>query len=281
MEMFQKKSDSMVTGLFQMIYTQAADTYDAGFSCENYIGVYTPEYGVNSEMETRQSDIQVADFLDKLMDLLFRRGFRCFGDFRPSFDKLVKGLVECVVERPTVARSLMQDRKRPDYLAYHSINTAVYAVSGAHMLGYNSQELEQVARGALLHDAGMASIPTKIFSKSNPLTAEETFKIQQHPEIGASFVMQEEEQVRKIILSHHERYRGGGYPSGTSHRFCGTVASALVSAADAFDAMTSWRVYREARSLDEARLEVIRHGDSNWSQDVSNAFLKGLNRLGC
>lgn len=231
-------------------------------------------------METKHSDTHVIDFLDKLIDLFFRRAFRGYGEFRPTFDKLVKGMVECVVERPARARELISDRRRPDYLSYHSINTAVYAVSAAHVLSYDSAGLETVARGALLHDAGMVSLPSRIFTKPEALSAEETFLVQQHPEMGACWLMEEAEPVRRIILAHHERYRGGGYPTGSSHRFCGTMASALVSAADSYDAMTSWRVYRDSRPAGEARLEVLRQCDTNWPQEAGDAFLKGLNRLG-
>jgi HD-GYP domain-containing protein (c-di-GMP phosphodiesterase class II) len=89
----------------------------------------------------------------------------------------------------------------------------------------------------------------------------------------------EDESIRKIVLSHHEKFKGGGYPHGTSWRFSGNKLSEIVSIADAFDAMTSHRVYRPKLSNMEARLNLMRESDSNWSNEGVEAFLRGLNRL--
>jgi len=137
----------------------------------------------------------------------------------------------------------------------HAINTAIYAVVLAQYLHVTErQEVEDIGRGALLHDIGKTRITTKILDKPGPLTRSEWRVIQGHPETGFQLVTRALGGVPgygHIIAEHHERADGSGYPGG---RRSNQVAldSQLVAIVDAFDALTSDRSYRTASTPFEA-----------------------------
>ncbi len=218
--------------------------------------------------------------LERILEALCRSSYAAHLRVREVMHKLALELVECVVRRPEAAAALLRDRRAEFYLPYHSVNAAIYATSAAHAMDYRGADLALVANGALLHDAGMCEIPATIFNKSAPLTVEESFFIQKHPQRGAELLAGEPEALRAIVRAHHERFRGGGYPRGTSSRFCGDERSMLVSIADAYDAMISHRAYRPARSREEAKTQLLAESGGAWSKPAVEGFLRGLARLG-
>lgn len=236
--------------------------------------------GADKAQETVTEFFRTPLYLEKLMQLLFTSRFARLDEYRVITGKLVNNLVECVETRPDIARRFLRDARKEYYLPYHSINVAVFAVSAAVCLNLDALEKVEVCLGALLHDAGMSHLPVEFFEKSGPLTSEEIFLIQQHPVEGHEQLKNENPHVRKIILSHHEKYRGGGYPRGTSFRFSGDNLAVIVGMADVYDAMTSFRSYREARTPDEARRELLLEAGTQWPKELVEAFIRGLNRLG-
>lgn len=219
-------------------------------------------------------------YLEKLMQILFTSRFARLDEYRVITGKLVNNLVECVERRPDIARRFLRDARQEYYLPYHSINVAVLAVSAAVCLEFDARERVEVCLGGLLHDAGMSELPVELFTKAGPLTPEELFMIQQHPVDGHEKLQNESTHVRKIVLSHHERYRGGGYPRGSSFRFSGDNLAIVVGMADAYDAMTSFRAYRAPLTVDEARRELLLEAGQQWPKELVDAFMRGLNRLG-
>jgi diguanylate cyclase (GGDEF)-like protein len=129
----------------------------------------------------------------------------------------------------------------------------VYAAGIAGALGMPDNEIQGVKTAALLHDIGKLAVPEHILSKPGPLTQEEFQKIRIHPQVGAEIIsgVPFPYPVAPLILSHHERWDGKGYPSGLRGDEI-PLGARILSVVDYFDALMSERPYHKAMSLDAA-----------------------------
>ena len=132
---------------------------------------------------------------------------------------------------------------------------------------------------ALLHDIGKVGIPDAILHKPGPLTADEWKVMRQHPEIGRQILQQAGGifgVLARIVVAHHERWDGAGYPLGLTQESI-PLAARILAVVDSFDAMTARRVYREPLTIEEARQELQRCAGSQYDPEVVDAFLTILN----
>jgi diguanylate cyclase (GGDEF)-like protein/putative nucleotidyltransferase with HDIG domain len=139
----------------------------------------------------------------------------------------------------------------------HIRRVQVYAAGLARALGMNDNEIQGVKTAALLHDIGKLAVPEHILSKPGPLTQEEFQKIRIHPQIGAEIIgaVPFPYPVAPLILSHHERWDGKGYPAGLKGDEI-PLGARILSIVDYFDALTSDRPYHKAMS-EEAALALL------------------------
>src|SRR5437588_4431196 len=135
----------------------------------------------------------------------------------------------------------------------HIRRVQVYATGLARALGMTSNELQGVKTAALLHDIGKLAVPEHILSKPGPLTQEEFQKIRIHPQVGAEIIsgVPFPYPVAPLILSHHERWDGKGYPAGLKGDEI-PLGARILSVVDYFDALMSERPYHKAMSFDAA-----------------------------
>ena len=135
----------------------------------------------------------------------------------------------------------------------HIRRVQVYAAGLAGALGMPDNEIQGVKTAALLHDIGKLAVPEHILSKPGPLTQEEFQKIRIHPQVGAEIIsgVPFPYPVAPLILSHHERWDGKGYPSGLKGDEI-PLGARILSVVDYFDALMSERPYHKAMSLDAA-----------------------------
>ena len=135
----------------------------------------------------------------------------------------------------------------------HCERLARYAVQLGRTLGLPAEDLEALHRGGYLHDVGKIGVPDAVLLKPGPLTAEEFALMKRHPEIGDSLCapLQSLRRVRPIVLGHHERLDGSGYPGGLKGDQVPLLAQ-IVGIVDVFDALTSKRAYRAAWSTEDA-----------------------------
>src|SRR5438034_5830846 len=135
----------------------------------------------------------------------------------------------------------------------HIRRVQVYAAGIACALGMPETEIQGVKTAALLHDIGKLAVPEHILSKPGPLTQEEFQKIRIHPQVGAEIIsgVPFPYPVAPLILSHHERWDGKGYPAGLKGEEI-PLGARILSVVDYFDALMSERPYHKAMSLDAA-----------------------------
>jgi putative two-component system response regulator len=175
-------------------------------------------------------------------------------------------------EKVILTLAKMIDARDP-HTAGHSGRVADYADRIAERMGLDGPTRYEMRRGALFHDLGKIVIPDAILRKPGQLTPDERAIVQEHPVVGHDLLsaMKTMRQTLPIVYHHHERLDGSGYPDGI-YGTAISMAVRIVTVADVFDALTSDRSYREARSLDVA-FAILGEGVEKgyWDRDVVEA----------
>ena len=166
------------------------------------------------------------------------------------------------------------DAKSP-WTAGHSERVTKIALKIGQILGFSSNELEDLRRGALLHDIGKIGVPMDILDKSGNLTNEERKIIQEHPRMGARILqpIAAYAPIIPIVLQHHEHFNGKGYPDGLAGEDI-DLGARILAVADVFDALVSDRPYRKGFDQ-EAILTIIKQeSGKQFDPKVVQAFLE-------
>ncbi len=182
--------------------------------------------------------------------------------------------VETTTVQVLTAAASARDRGTDD----HSHRMVVLAEATARALNQPEEEIHLVRLGALLHDIGKIGIPDAILHKPGPLSEEEWTVMRLHPEIGQRILSQAGGvfiSLARIVVAHHERWDGRGYPAGLEHESI-PLAARILTVIDSYDAMTSCRVYRGSMSPLAAREELQRCSGSQYDPAVVAAFLHVL-----
>ncbi|WP_077211790.1 HD-GYP domain-containing protein [Bacillus dakarensis] len=165
---------------------------------------------------------------------------------------------------------------RDAYTMHHSENVATFSAAIAKKMNLSNELCEIIHIGGLLHDIGKIGIPEEILNKPGKLTNEEYNIIKTHPTIGYDIVKHistfKENGIHDIVLYHHERYDGKGYPNGLKGEKI-PLLSRIVAVADAFDAMSSMRVYRKELELDHILNEIRRNKGTQFDPHIVDVFL--------
>jgi putative nucleotidyltransferase with HDIG domain len=167
---------------------------------------------------------------------------------------------------------------RDFYTRGHSNRVAEYAELCSKEIGLKKDEIEFVQMAAHLHDIGKVGIPDSILKKEEKLTEEEYKIIKKHSELGYRILKNINgfDRFAVVVKHHHERWDGNGYPDNLKGEEIPLI-SRILSVADAFDAITSNRVYRSGLSLEIGVSELLKNSWLQFDGDVVNAFIKGIN----
>jgi diguanylate cyclase (GGDEF)-like protein/putative nucleotidyltransferase with HDIG domain len=160
--------------------------------------------------------------------------------------------------------------------ADHSRTVGRYCALIAEELGLSPERVQRIEVAGILHDIGKIGLPDAILQKPGPLRKTELAEIRTHPEIGAQILGGRGlEDLREWVLAHHERPDGLGYPRGLKDEEIPLEAK-ILAVADAFEAMTADRVYREGVEERAARIELLRCAGEQFDSRVVAAFLSAL-----
>lgn len=228
----------------------------------NYVAIMPLGFFIYKLYENPSGMIYVIMLFGPL--LLARHSFKLYLDSKEQYYKMIKTLTAAI-------------EARDPYTEGHSKRVEYYSERIARKLGYTPGRIEEVKVAALLHDIGKIGIEDAILYKKGSLTGDEWDRIRQHPIIGVKILedVTFPKSVLDAILHHHERYDGSGYPDGLKLDQVTTDAY-ILGAADAFDAMTSDRVYRKALGRDTAIGILRNEKGKQFHPDVAEALISVL-----
>jgi putative nucleotidyltransferase with HDIG domain len=166
------------------------------------------------------------------------------------------------------------DAKSP-WTAGHSERVTEQALKIGQVMGLTPDELEDLHRGALLHDIGKIGIPVALLDKPGRLTDEEYDIIKQHPRIGARIVepIAAYASVIPMVLQHHEHFNGRGYPDGVAGEEL-SVGARILAVADVYDALISDRPYRKGMEMEKTLSIIKENSGTQFDPNAVEAFLK-------
>jgi HD-GYP domain-containing protein (c-di-GMP phosphodiesterase class II) len=168
---------------------------------------------------------------------------------------------------------------RDSYTGGHSNRVAEYSRGTAVYLGLSYAEASTIVMAALLHDIGKIGVPDHVLLKQGKLTEDEFALIKKHPEFGwmALKNVPELEDVSLLLLHHHERVDGGGYPGNLKGDQI-PLGARIIAVSDSFDALTTNRPYRSARTREEALTELYRCRGTQFDPDALDAFANSIQK---
>lgn len=220
------------------------------------------------EEKLKAIDAGVDDFLNKPINI-------------PELRARVKSLLrmkhmnDLLDSADTVISSLANAIEAKDkYTEGHNERVSYYAVALARAVGLSERGLEIVRMAGILHDIGKIGVPDKVLNKRSSLNKLEFNSILSHPEKGQRILnpLHSLMGVREVVLYHHERYDGKGYPHGLEGEQIPFYAR-IMSIADAYDAMTSTRPYRKAFTKSEAIRKLEDKAGQMWDPELVKIFI--------
>jgi response regulator RpfG family c-di-GMP phosphodiesterase len=178
-----------------------------------------------------------------------------------------------VVFNATVEVMVSSIEARDCETQHHCRRAREYTLMLAHRMGLRGTELRDIGWGSLLHDVGKIGVRDSILLKRGPLTPEEWEEMRKHPVIGYQMMSQVSflTGAAEIVLNHHERWDGTGYPYGKRAEEI-PLGARIFMVADAIEAMTSRRVYKGALPFEEAEQEIVRCSGSHFDPAVVDVF---------
>ncbi len=207
---------------------------------------------------------QVIDAADRALDHAKRIGGNrvCLASPEKASESGRDGAILAMDSNPeieSIVYALAATVDARDHYTYdHSKNVGRYAAEIARAIGYSHSDIERIRAAALLHDIGKLNLPDRLFTKSEALTDEEWEMIRRHPGLGVG-ILKHIVGLRgclEAIMFHHERYDGAGYPKGLRGNDI-PLDARIMAVADAYDAITSARCYKESTLCEAEAIEEL------------------------
>ncbi|MCM1182598.1 MAG: HD-GYP domain-containing protein [Roseburia sp.] len=254
---------AMLGPLIQMLWFP--DVLLSVFTCSIAIiiilfSMETPDY------QMLMKTLAELDALRKSLQQEVKRQTKVAEDRREKAERLSQQVVL------TLAKTIDAKDK---YTKGHSERVADYSRKIAERMHLSEQEQEEIYRMGLLHDIGKIGIPDTIINKTGKLTDEEFHIIQRHPVIGVDILntISEMPNISDGARSHHEKYDGSGYPDGLAGENIPFMAR-IIGVADAYDAMTSKRSYRDVLPQEVVRAELVKGKGTQFDPSYADIMLE-------
>lgn len=249
------------------------------FTIDDYQRTEHPEiveaeaYYKELEFATKVNKRTISSIGGILKNLKTGRGF-LIEEIRSTIEAIVNSLNR----NSDAIVSTTQLNNDSEYLVRHSVNVLILTASTVKAMGYSETQVVEAAIGGLLHDIGMLRIPANIINKPGKLSDNEYNIIKQHPVFGleyANTVKGMPDNSKKIILQHHEKYDGRGYPFGIKGSRIYEIAM-VTSIADVYDALTSHRPYKRAVTPQKALAVLYKGMGREFDPSIVQLFTKNM-----
>jgi putative nucleotidyltransferase with HDIG domain len=231
-----------------------------------FLGELGGVVGRNRDIVAILDDVQRSQKLRGRLGGLFENSGSRFGAGLEAFDP------ERTIEFLEVLAETIENKDR--FMRGHARRVTFYSSLLAHRLCLSVEEHEHVRIAAFLHDLGKVGVPTDLLVRPGALDAKERALVERHPEIGVRLLQALDlpASISSAIRHHHERWDGTGYPDGIAGEKIPLVAR-IIGVADAFDAMSCERPYRQPLDRAVVEGELRRHAATQFDPDLSKEFL--------
>lgn len=242
-------------------------------------GLLTVSMGISVYPDKAKDDITLIKSAD---DALYRAKFfmkNRVETYTSILDEISADIDEGDIELVASIKTLISVINAKDRYTYgHSERVVLYCRLLAEKLNLNEEDKKTLIYSAYMHDIGKINISKEILTKSMPLTDEEWESLKKHPEDGIEIIkpVKSLENVIPIILHHHERYNGSGYPSKLKGEEI-PYLSRVLCVVDSFDAMTSNRPYNVRKTYEQAIEEVRKYSGVQFDPEISTKFIEVIN----
>jgi len=220
-------------------------------------------FSVKRAFEKRKLEIEIREYRQHLEEKVVEQA----GRIRASFINTIRALVYALEAKDI-------------YTSGHSQRVADISAAIARELHLPKESIDKVVLAALVHDIGKIGVGESILQKTEKLTHEEYLQVQKHPEIGERIMgpVADDVEILQYIRHHHGSFDGNGYPDKL-RGYQLPLGARILAVADSYEAMTSERPYRQARSDEDACAELIRCKDTQFDPEVVEAFLRCKDKI--
>ena len=250
--------------------------------------VFTAENREPGDSKTWKRDVLEA-YLGVMLHRQFSTGPEAFNEIYKRIEQFSQSLNErspaLSFERlPTTVVETMTSLAyavdaKDQYTHGHSRKVSAYAALIAHAASLKPIDVEEIRLGALLHDVGKVGIPEEILNKAGPLDADEWETMKSHAVLGWRILdpLLALRNVREMVKHHHEFFDGSGYPDQLERERI-PLGARIIAVADAYDTITSPRVYKKARAAEDALAEIERCAGAQFDPELVRLFVEVIRR---
>lgn len=247
-------------------------------------GKITTSIGVSVYPDKAKDEVELIKSAD---DALYRAKFfkkNRVEVYTSILDEIKRNVDKKDIELVTSIKTLISVINAKDRYTYgHTERVVAYSRLMADKLKLSEKDKQSLIYGAYMHDIGKINISQKILMKKMKLTDEEWEELKQHPSNGAEIIKSVEslKEIIPLIISHHERYDGNGYPNKLKGEEIPYLAR-ILTVVDSFDAMTSNRPYNDVKAYEEGIEELLRCSGTQFDPNIVNNFIEVIqNRNEC
>ena len=195
-----------------------------------------------------------------------------------SMREIAHNIVEAVLAHQEVEIGVIELKSYDDYTFHHCLSVCVISVAIASAMAFSKEELIDLGLAGLLHDVGKTMVDIKLINKPGKLSNAEYQEVSKHALLGGTYLLEHDlvnESIYNGVISHHEKFDGTGYPFHLEGENIPLFAR-IIAVADVYDALTSNRPYRKAKTPTEAFEIILGSSTSHFDSNIVDAFTRKI-----